>query len=101
MRIKPVSAVKFMNRFFSSKVVNTKRRFNMNYIVECEDEVRMNSFLSHELQDLFITHKRIWFESTKNKILIRDDSPIEYKSFQNKYEFTKKLIGIMKATGNN
>ena len=101
VKIEPVSAVKFMNRFFSIKDVNTKRRFNKRYIVECEDYVRTNSFLSNELQDLFITHERIWFESTKNKILIRDDCPIEYESFQNKYEFTKKLVRILTTIESN
>jgi hypothetical protein len=92
IRIEPVTAMKKLNQLVRGIRINGITSFNLYYVINTTNLEKTKSILSEDVQELFVDKRKIWFESLRDTILIRDDKPIEFKSFKRKFEFTLGLL---------
>ena len=95
MIISPVTGMKIVGQLLSKKRFGGNMAFNLKYIIDPISDYRSKKFVDADIQKIFTSHRKICFESVGDKVLIRDNKALKFKSFKEKISFARQFMSFM------
>lgn len=92
MIIEPATLEEQLLQLLRIKPLFTKSKFTLKYTINRNRLENSQIMLTKYIKTLFEAYHKIWFESTGDAILVRDDRPIDLVSFKKKFAFIKEII---------
>jgi len=82
LTVEPITLENRLLKLIELKPLFGNMKFNLKYNLRMNKSQYNKTNLTNYIQELFVTYYKIWFESTGNAVLIRDDKSMDSISFK-------------------